>query len=104
MFGLHLRELCLPDPLHLLWNDTLNAAKAAGEYKTIVLCTLIANLAWGPWEGLKWHSSLKEASADMQVLAKWDDPVYAHLLPRMLRDAGFPVPPLAQPQFQFALC
>ena len=86
-FSLHvlkLRMMWVPDPWHMVWNATQNAAKQCGLWSSVLLSTTCLNAAYGPWNGAKWFCSIREAAEEKVALARSDDPIFAALKPRIL--------------------
>ena len=90
LYRLKTREMPLPDPWHNVWNDCLNACKAAGLHSTILMVTLALNMPWGPWQGEKWFHQVIEGVLDWARISGKDDHIFNAYIQHVLRDLDMP--------------
>eukprot|EP00974_Lingulodinium_polyedra_P026116 2521728-Lingulodinium_polyedra.AAC.1 len=50
-YSAKLRVMFTRDPFHRCWNDCKNALAQSGQYWAVLLCRVVFNLAYGPWDG-----------------------------------------------------
>lgn len=63
------RILPTPETSHPMWNDFLNAIKAAGLQSTLLKATLLANFSHGPFSSGANQLKLSEAGAHLMDIA-----------------------------------
>ena len=78
----------LPDPHHRMWNDVRLSLQDAQLWDTVMLLTCCFNSPFGPWNGGAWHEEAAEAFALFHQQAGPADPLFLHMLPRILQDLG----------------
>ena len=93
LYVLQSREFPIDDIFHRLWNDLLASIKDAMLYSIILVTTMAMNLAWGPWQGEKWHVELIEGATRFFKAAKTGstDWLLEKFLPKVLADLGLPL-------------
>jgi len=85
---IHLRVAAFNNPFHRCWNDLRAAYKASKRWLTIALTTLVANVAYGPWNWEKRFSGMLDARRERASLLTDEDPLFDRLYGRILHDRG----------------
>ena len=86
LFHLGTRELFLPDPLHNVWNDCLNAVKGCSEWGVLLATTLAINSSYGPWNGERWYQELLQGWDSFKQLGGATDALFLHYAPMIEAD------------------
>ena len=88
LFAKKLRIMFTRDPFHRCWNDVKLALMASGQFWAVLLCRVVFNLPYGPWEGCAWYEKLKAAAADLVDALPLDGPIWEEFYPLICRDFG----------------
>ena len=83
-----LRVLFTRDPFHRYWNDAKAALVQVGQYWAVLLCRVVFNLPYGPWDGKAWWEKMVQQVGDMVFLLPVDGPIWGELYPRVCLDHG----------------
>ena len=75
------------DEMHRVHNDICLGIGGAGMRSTIMLCTILFNLPWGPWTSCSWFERLREEAACYFTSASASDPIFRHMLDRIHSDS-----------------
>ena len=76
------------DPLRRQWNDATNAIKRAALWSTVLLSTIVYNLAYGPWQGTAWWRKLQEGAAEFLAGAQPGDRLLDEFYLDICEDVG----------------
>ena len=82
------RLVHLRDPLHREWNDVTDAIRKAGLWSTVLLSSVVFNLAFGPWQGSAWWRKLQEGGAEYAAKAEVGDLLLDEFYEAICRDIG----------------
>eukprot|EP00974_Lingulodinium_polyedra_P094165 9124867-Lingulodinium_polyedra.AAC.1 len=74
------------DEMHRVHNDIYLGIGAAGMRSTIMLCTILFNLSWGPWTNCSWYEQIKEEAAFYFKVSSENDPIFQHMLSKIQAD------------------
>lgn len=76
------------DPSHRVNNDIIGAIKGAGLWDTALLCKVVWNSQFGPWESLGWYKKLDEMAKKAMQVSGANDLIYQAYLVQLAKDMG----------------
>ena len=87
-YELKMRVLSIRDVFHREWNETMLALKASGLWGTVLLTTVVYNLAYGPWDGSSWFVKMCEGTKDFVAKSSKGSLLFGHFYDRVCQDEG----------------
>jgi len=75
------------DEMHRVHNDIYLGVSLAGLKSTVILCTILFNLSWGPWTNCSWFEQLRDEAATYFKIASPSDPIFQSMLASMQADS-----------------
>eukprot|EP00971_Amphidinium_carterae_P306405 6088965-Amphidinium_carterae.2 len=91
MFLMFSKQSCVlvyRDPLHRLWNDTLNSIKASSLWPLVLIMTICMSTDTGPWGQSKWGQQCEEAARSYAREASIDCPIFAEMYTYIADEQG----------------
>ena len=83
-----LRVMYTRDPFHRAWNDCKNSLIQAGQYWVALLCRVVFNLPYGPYDGRAWWEKLSQQANDMEGILPVGGPIWREFYPLVCKDHG----------------